>query len=239
MNRQNLVVSPAMTATSSTTRTDQRKAKPKPRARRGRQSRVVKREQIIEEARSITPEWGQEYVAEAFEGDPDAVFRLMCALHDYQRASMAHHLYMARVRPEAFRVALEFAWTQSHHYQDVLREAGTWRQFVRWCRYASFELPAGVPDPVTIYRGVPNVTAARAAQGVAWTLDRERAEFFSRDYGGNANRPDTTPMVVSAMVPRGMLMFYSDERKEQEVIPETLPPSGWYRLRASGPTQKG
>ena len=144
----------------------------------------MKREQIIRTARSITPEWGQEYVAEAFEGDPDAVFRLMCALHDNQRAAMVHILYMARVRPEAFRGALEAAWIQSHHYQDVLREAGTWRQFIRWCRYASFELPAGVPDPVTIYRGVPNVTAARAAQGIAWTLDRERAEFFSRGLRG-------------------------------------------------------
>ncbi len=230
MNRQNLVVSPAMTATSSTTRTDQRKAKPKPRARRGRQSRVVKREQIIEEARSITPEWGQEYVAEAFEGDPDAVFRLMVALHDHQRAAMVHALYTARVRPEAFRSALDVAWTQSHHYQDILREARTWRQFVRWCRYASFDLPADVLDPVTIYRGVPNVTAARAAQGVAWTLDRGPAEWFSRGYGGNANRPDTTPMVVAAVVPRAMLMFYSNERKEQEVIPETLPPPGWCRV---------
>ena len=34
-------------------------------------------------------------------------------------------------------------------------------------------------------------------------------------------------MVVSAMVPRGMLMFYSNEREEQEVIPETVPPPGW------------
>ncbi len=190
----------------------------------------MKREQIIQKARSITPEFGQEFVAGAFEGEPDAVLSLMTALSDYQRAPLVHVLYMARVRREAFRGALEAAWIQSHHYQDVLREAGTWRQFVRWCRYASFELPAGVPDPVTIYRGVPNVTAARAAQGVAWTLDRERAEFFSMGYGFNANRPDTTPMVVSAMVSRRMLMFYSNGREEQEVIPETVPPPGWHPL---------
>ena len=190
----------------------------------------MKREQIIQRVRSITPECGQEYVAEAFEGDPDAVLNLMSALHDYQRAAMVHILYMARLRPEAFRGALEAAWIQSHHYQGVLRESGTWRQFVRWCRYASFELPADVPDPVMIYRGVPNVTAARAAKGIAWTLDRERAKFFSMGYGPFANRPDTTPMVVSAMVPRRMLIFYSNERKEQEVIPETLPPPGWYPL---------
>ncbi len=190
----------------------------------------MKRGQIIQRVRSITPEFGQEYVAGAFEGDPDAVLSLMTALRDYQRAAMVHILYMARVRPEAFRGALEAAWAQSHHYQDVLREAMTWRQFVRWCRYASFELPTGVPDPVTIYRGVPNVTAARAAKGVAWTLDREKAEFFSRGYGPFANRPDITPMVVSAKVPCRMLMFYSNARKEQEVIPETVSPAGWCPL---------
>ncbi len=190
----------------------------------------MKREQIIQRVRSITPEFGQKYVAGAFEGDPDAVLSLMTALRDYQRAPLVYILYVARVPPEAFRGAFEAAWTQSHHYQDVLRESGTWRQFVRWCRYASFELPVGVPDPATIYRGVPNVPAVRAVQGVAWTLDRVRAEFFSMGYGRNANRPDTTPMVVSAMVPRRMLMFYSNEREEQEVIPEILPPSGWHPL---------
>ena len=110
----------------------------------------------IEAAKSalvMTPDLGRGYVAPAFESDPEAVGDLMTALRDHERAEMVRLLYRARVTPAAFRVALEFAWTQTHHYTDVLRAARTWPQFVRWCRYAAFPLPADVPDPVTIYRG--------------------------------------------------------------------------------------
>ena len=60
--------------------------------------------------------------------------------------------------PEAFCVALEAAWTQSRHYSDVLLEARSLNELVRWFRYAAFPLPEDLPDPVTIYRGVQDVT---------------------------------------------------------------------------------
>lgn len=181
------------------------------------------RQQVIDAARSLTPEWGQEYLDDAFAGCPDATEGLILALPDRDRAAMVRSLYRARVPPEAFRVALEDAWTQTHHYNGVLREARSWAQFVRWCRYAAFELPDDIPDPVTIYRGIPDVEAWDAAHGVSWTLDRERAEWF-------ANRWETDPVVVACTVPKASLIFYSNAREEQEVIPDILPPRGWRRI---------
>lgn len=185
--------------------------------------------EAVTEAALLTPPWGQEYVGPAFTSDPEAVFSLMVALTDHQRASMVRLLYRARVAPAAFRPALEFAWTQSHHYGDVLKVARTWRQFVRWCRYAAFPLPTDTPDPVTIYRGAQGVNEKEALWGAvsrpSWTLSRDKAKWF-------ANRWDhlSDGVVVGATVPRGAIMFYSSGRQEQEVIPETLPPPGWHVL---------
>ena len=135
-------------------------------------------------------------------------------------------LYRARIAPSAFRIALKDAWTQSHKYGDVLRVARGRRQFIRWCRYADFPLPSDMPDPVTIYRGAQGENEDDAYLGAlyrpSWTLSRERAEWF-------ANRWDhwDTGVVACATVPRNSIMFYSNAREEQEVIPDTLPPPGF------------
>jgi len=90
--------------------------------------------------------------------------------------------------------------TQTHHYFDAVVAAGDWEQFVEWCRYADFEIPADLPDPVTIYRGAAGATARQAAEGVFWSLDRERAEWFAR-------RENASPqVVVSAKVPKDALV---------------------------------
>ena len=182
--------------------------------------------EAVKAALDMTPEWGKEHVAAAFASDPEAVLSLMVALHDHQRAEMVLLLYCAQVAPAAFRTALEDTWTQTHHYGDVLRAARTWRQFVRWCRYAAFPLPADVPDPVTIHRGgsESEMEGRFVALGPSWTLDREKAEWFACEYAGQGMPPPEQGWLASATVPRSMLMYYSNEREEQEVVPDTLPP---------------
>ena len=176
--------------------------------------------EALAEAKNLTPpgkRW-QKKVVPAFDGDPEAVFDLMLVLQDYQRSGMVRLLYRARVAPAAFRVAVESAWTQTHHYFEMLKTARTWPQFVRWCRYAEFSIPADVPDPVTIYRG-GGPEAWHVLLGQSWTLDRERADWFAR-------RIDGSSWLATATIPRDMLMFYSNCRKESEVIPDTIPPPG-------------
>ena len=184
--------------------------------------------EALTEAIKFTPPFGQEYVGPAFAGDFEAVLSLMVSLHDYQRATMVRLLYRARIAPSAFRAALEAALAQTHKYNDVRRVARRWRQFVRWCRYADFPLPSDMPDPVTIYRGAQGDNKLEALKGAyighSWTLSRDKAEWFSKRWG------HLEGVVVCATVPRSSIMFYSNEREEQEVIPDTLTPPGWKLL---------
>lgn len=180
--------------------------------------------EAVADAVRLTPSFGQKHVGPAFAGDPEAVSSLMLSLHDHQRATMVRLLYRARIAPSAFRVALEDALGQTHQYNCVRILARGWPNFVRWCRYADFPLPSDIPDRVTIYRGALgddyDQALVQAMMGSSWTLSREKAEWF-------ASRPGhLESVVVCATIPRGAIMFYSNEREEQEVIPDTLPPPG-------------
>ena len=104
-------------------------------------------------------------------------------------------------------------------------KARGWPGFVRWCRYAALPIPEGLADPVTIYRGVQGVDLFRAVLAPSWTLSLELAERY-------ANRwPDNSSILLAAEVPLSSLMFYSNERNEEEVISDQRPVDKFRVLR--------
>lgn len=79
---------------------------------------------------------------------------------------------------------------------------------------------AALPDIVEVYRGFGN---PGGADGIAWTLDRERAAFFARTFPHGRRMKwfgvrATGAWVASAVVPRERIVALFDERKESEVI---------------------
>jgi len=76
---------------------------------------------------------------------------------------------------------------------------------------AEFDFFKVLPDRITVYRGSGNnVTAARAARGMSWTLDRGKAEWFAQRDGDG--------FCIKAEVPKRNVFAYFDGRNEQEVV---------------------
>jgi len=69
---------------------------------------------------------------------------------------------------------------------------------------------AGLDACVAVYRGFDHPAGA---DGIAWTLDRERAEWFARRFAGAGEA-----WVASANIPRERIVALLDGRSESEVI---------------------
>lgn len=70
---------------------------------------------------------------------------------------------------------------------------------------------ANMPDELTIYRGC----AIEDTQGLSWTLDRERAEWFAER---NHNLSDQDTEVKVATVQKSDVIAYITRRNEEEII---------------------
>lgn len=67
---------------------------------------------------------------------------------------------------------------------------------------------AALPDQVEIYRGHDG----RNPNGLSWTLDAEKAAWFSRRLGQGK------PMVATRTVPRDAILAILDRRDEEEIV---------------------
>ena len=79
-----------------------------------------------------------------------------------------------------------------------------------------------LPDsgPWTIYRGVAGHGKARRVRGYSWTGDQEQAAWFA-NRGAVFDLPD--PAVFCTTVQEPEILFYSNERQEEEFF-VNLPP---------------
>lgn len=127
----------------------------------------------------------------------------------------------ASTSPEAFRRDFGIR-LRSRDWHEVLAEAEDWSEFVEWCRYAAFLNPGDLSGDVTIYRGGAGSVEIGASRPF-WTLDPDVACFFAQFWSSDAE----APFVLRATVPASELIYYSNNRTEQEVIPARLPVSSY------------
>jgi len=73
--------------------------------------------------------------------------------------------------------------------------------------------------PVTIYRGTSGLGQAAAAKGLSWSTSYNVACWFACRWLGLR----TDPLVVQATVDASDLIYWSNGRNEQEVIPRRRP----------------
>jgi hypothetical protein len=132
--------------------------------------------------------------------------------------------------------ALRETWEMA----DVVHpDLSTWRALFRSARPDRGHLMdeaeraglAALPARVTIHRGFAHSDGMR---GLAWTLDRERAEFFASDFATSGRlawlgvRPAEGAWVSTVTVARERVLAYLDGRGEDEVI---VPGMRGYRPR--------
>jgi len=113
---------------------------------------------------------------------------------------------------EDYRSVLSAAWL--HDHDEVRRASGTRRRLRTMFAAAAFPSPHGLPETVQIWRGASR-DSVLWRRGVSWTLDRSTACWFAMRY---ADIPNACPTVLTAMVPREALLFFSNEREEAEVV---------------------
>lgn len=160
--------------------------------------------------RDLEP-WACEFARPAVAGDPAAAFSLVNATSGRNRGLLAVALWRARIHRDAFQAVLSSAW--DHNHRDVIAAAGRRRRLHAMFRYGQFPLP-DLPDLVTIWRGTSGLTVSRAVRGLSWTLDRERAVWFAQRHATHYGHP----RVLQARVPRSSIAYFSDARKESEVV---------------------
>lgn len=152
------------------------------------------------------------YMDAAFDGDVKAAMSLSVSLNNDMRGHMAVAMWRAKVTKEAFRAYLTSAW--DHDHREVIEAAETRRTLSYMFRYASFPLPAELPDVVTVWRGSSFLSFDKAKTGYSWSTDRETACWFAMRF---ADR-NGSPLVLTADVAKRDIALFTDDRSESEVV---------------------
>ena len=149
---------------------------------------------------------------------------------DRVRGHLVAWVYKAGLGQRVLRGALFQAWSHDHGW--TLQAAGSYRTLERWFKAAAFELPPGLPDPLTLWRGTTGLPLWNAAGGVSWTTRPGVAAWFACSYG--LRRPGA-PLVMRRVVPLKHVLLYTDERDEAEAVvikpgpAEVVGDEAWWR----------
>jgi hypothetical protein len=113
--------------------------------------------------------------------------------------------------PDEFRALLPGVWSGAEPDDTDPLWLKLWTEAAKSGRVEQEPMPEG--DPLTIYRGEPEVPKSKT-RGIAWSLERDVAKFFA------LRRPwsDGTGVVLETTVPRDAVLGYVTDRQEAEII---------------------
>lgn len=69
-----------------------------------------------------------------------------------------------------------------------------------------------LPDTITVWRGVAH---RESVEGMSWTVDKAKAEWFARRFAGGEGR---TPLLVEGTVSKRDVLAYFSNRGESEIV---------------------
>jgi hypothetical protein len=155
----------------------------------------------------------REDVRAALAGDVDRGVDCVVTLNNAGRGHFALAMYLAGAPVAVHRAVLAAVW--DHDHRHLLNAAAGNRAFLRRLfREAAFELPAGLPSVVSVYRGTSALDIDEARRGLSWTLHRSVACWFAMRFADRVG----SPIMLTAEVPREQLIYYSAARAEAEVL---------------------
>lgn len=159
-------------------------------------------------ANGVVPH-AKKYVLPAFAGDVEAAKSLAVSLDNHERGEAAVLMWQLKVMRSAFQAFLGAVWM--HDYAHVIAAAETRRRLICMFKYAAFPLP-DFPKLVQVWRGVSGIQPAEASKGFSWTINRDVACWFA------TRSKVSEPQVITATVHGEDILYFSNERKEYEVI---------------------
>ncbi len=159
----------------------------------------------------ILPPYASKYLSDGLAGDVTAAGSLVCAAPNEYRGYVAVAAYCIGTPYEAYREILSGAW--SHDYGSVVQAAkGNGVSIRRMMRAARFPHP--FTGQVKLYRGTCGIARWKAQQGMSWTIDPDVAGWFALRFAGD----DRQPLVLVASIDASEIVFYDNDRSEQEVV---------------------
>ena len=168
-------------------------------------------------------------LADVKSGNPGAVELAVVTLPSRQRGLFVRWCVELQLNQECLRIALSRVW--QHDHLEIRRACPSLRKLNQWWRRATFDVSM-LPDPITIWRGTSGLDFFDAVFGLSWSTDRAIACWFAMK---NVER-FKKPLVLKRTVRRRDVLFYTNERSEQEaVVIEVSPattdgdPSDWQR----------
>ena len=130
--------------------------------------------------------------------------------------------------PRGYWQMVRDAWVAT---ESVSANEDTWRRLFSSDRPGREALTAerdrpvleGLPEEVTVYRGHSHDGGER---GLAWTLERDSAEKFARQfaYSTDLGHPPGEPRVATATVPHDSIVALFEDRRPGDVLILDLPP---------------
>ena len=119
---------------------------------------------------------------------------------------------------ETFSNCLEYAWVSSENPNgDVNCHLP---EIIRWFKTANkkylmdeedYKVWANLPETITVYRGV---AIGRKANGLSWTPDYKKAEWFAHRYDTEKKKG----YVKKATIPKEYTLAYFNTRNEDEIV---------------------
>ncbi len=147
---------------------------------------------------------------------------------DHSEALDAFLVVEDELDDDSYWAILGDAWTAM---EAVAANEETWRRLFSSTRPGKEQLMKEpdralleeLPEEVTAYRGHSHEGGAR---GLAWTLDRESAEIFAREFAGSTDlgHPPGEPRLATVTVPRSSIVALFQARRKGDVLILDLPP---------------
>jgi hypothetical protein len=126
-------------------------------------------------------------------------------------------MWYGNVKKDELAILFHDVWTQAKNLPEPEVIDSIIEELEDYC-------PAGfTPEDLAAFRALPNnFEVFRGIQGQkrpsrSWTLSREVAKFFTTYFFG-AGYGSERPRVVSRIVTKGDVLFYTNAREEQEIV---------------------
>lgn len=172
----------------------------------------LKRAFALQRLKEICQPFEWRHAASAFGGDVDAAMSLCVELPNELLGAVAVAMWRTKVPRPAYRAFFGNAWRREH--REVEAAAQNRRTLAYMFRYAAFELPAELPDVVTVWRGTSHISIEDAQNGYSWTTDRDVACWFAMRFAAS----NGSPLVLTADIAKRDIAFFTNERNESEVV---------------------
>jgi hypothetical protein len=117
----------------------------------------------------------------------------------------------------AYQELLRAGW--SDNWLEMKIELGVHFAPIMRRLFRAARFPHHLEGKITIYRGASDTDAKTAAKGVSWTTNRDVACWFAYRYRSEQ------PIVLCAHVDASEVVYYEDNRYEQEVILRRVVPA--------------